>query len=248
MGAAHIISIYNVKRTVLYVNTQFEEPPFGGPNMPLHSHARFFNALDKYPPVDIYADGVLIARNLAYGDFTDYISVQPGIYDIVLYPTGETENPIGSTTESFSVGRSFTVVAVDTDDSISIYKIHEPYQPLASGLRSYMRLINLSKSPTPLDAFLQNGAKVFENVGFEELSSYNRFTPNIYTMTVKSSGSDKPLLVVPNLNLTPGKVYSVYIIGDPNGNPPLEARFVSDSEVESQHMSMKQGLDFRRKI
>lgn len=213
------------------MNFQYNKSFFeSGPHMPISSHVRFLNTVADMPPLDLYADGEKYADNVAYREFTDYYPVPPGIYEVKLFPAGETENPVNVSTQSFPAGGSFTVVAIGTPDQIELYQIPEPYSSPATGLRSYIRFVNLSETSPPFDIALQNGTLLFEDVDYNDLTSYTRLVPNVYTFIVKSAGTNDILLVIPDLRLNAGKIYTVYIIGNVSGTPPLEALFVADSE------------------
>lgn len=204
-------------------------------NMPISSHVRFLNAVVGLPPVDLYADGDLIAQNISHGEFTAYDSVPPGIYNIELFRTGETENPVEQNTESFTVGSSFTLAAIGTANDVNLYQIPEPYSSPVQGLYSYIRLVNLAQTAPPLSATLQNGTQIFDNVRFTELTNYYRLIPNIYNIEITSGDSGDVLLNVPNLRLQAGKVYTIYILDSEDSKLPYQALFVADSEYQPPH-------------
>lgn len=201
-----------------------------GPNMPISTHVRFLNIIQGMPSVDLYVDGSEYYKDIANGEFTGYTSVPPGVYNVELYRAGEHDNPIEHTNETFAVGNSFTVAATGDTGDIKLYQIMEPYSSPAPGLRSYLRLVNLSEDTPPLDVTLQNGVKIFDNVKFAELTNYARLVPNTYSLVVNSSEDGKNLLNIPDLLLQAGKIYSVYIINDESGKAPIRALFTSDSE------------------
>lgn len=204
---------------------------FGGElNMPISSHIRFFNDVSGIPAVNLFIDGKQYGGDIPYGAFTGYTSFPPGIHEVAVYEAGRRDNLLKQTDESFTVGCSITLAATGGADNVSIYQIPEPYAAPAPGLNSYLRLINLSKATPPLDVILQNGTQIFSAVHFAELTNYKRLMPNIYTLTVRSSTDGDVLLVIPNLQLNAGKIYSIYIVKNGNGEAPNRARFVADSE------------------
>jgi len=62
-----------------------------------YSYVRLLHASPNAPAVDVYAGGKLIAGNLAYIQFTPYMKLQKGKYNIKVFAAGTTENPVINT-------------------------------------------------------------------------------------------------------------------------------------------------------
>jgi len=61
---------------------------------PKTSYLRILHASPKSPAVDVYINDMLKFSNLAYADFTDYIEVITGNYNIKIYAAGNKTTPV----------------------------------------------------------------------------------------------------------------------------------------------------------
>lgn len=199
------------------------------PNMMRNSYIRVLHASPNAPPVDIYANGVMIAKNLAYRQLTDYLSVPPGTYNIEVYPTGQKINPVIDTDFNIPCNSAYTVAAIGYLDDISLMPIREVYMPQINRDKSYVRFIHLSPNAPAVDVTLPDGTMLFENVSYKEHTKYLEVDPGNYKIQVKPAGSDQPVLTIPNATINPGMIYSVYAVGLVGEDPPLEALLYTDS-------------------
>ncbi|PJF21970.1 MAG: hypothetical protein CUN56_08390, partial [Phototrophicales bacterium] len=54
------------------------------------AYLRFVHVIPGVSAIDIYADGQLTVRNLAYGESSNYILFEDGLHQIVVTPSGIT--------------------------------------------------------------------------------------------------------------------------------------------------------------
>ncbi|MCJ7689282.1 MAG: DUF4397 domain-containing protein, partial [Clostridiaceae bacterium] len=76
------------------------------------SYLRVLHASPKSPAVDVYINDILKAKNLAYADFTDYIEVITGNYNVKIYTTGTKTSPVLSKNIFIPPGKIYTVAAI----------------------------------------------------------------------------------------------------------------------------------------
>jgi hypothetical protein len=63
----------------------------------INSYIRLFHASPGAPAVDIYANGNLIVKNLSYKELSPYLPTSSGSYNVRVYPSGQTANPVINT-------------------------------------------------------------------------------------------------------------------------------------------------------
>lgn len=185
------------------------------------SYIRILHASPDAPPVDIYLNDRLLLSNVAYQDFSEYYSLDPGEYNVKLYPVGQTENPVIDEDLRVPPSGIYTIAAINKLKDISLYPILDTPMPIPSG-RAYVRFVHLSPDAPNVDVRLPNGVNLFEDVGYKEVSDYLLVNPGTYTLNVFPTGTDDRVLYVPNVTLKPNRFYSVYAVGLVEGEPPLE--------------------------
>jgi hypothetical protein len=194
------------------------------------SYVRLLHASPDAPPVDVYADGSLIARNLAYKQLTNYVPVMPGEYNIQVFPAGQKQAPVINSNLVIPPESSITVAASGMLSDISLLPIREAYMPMVDRRSSYVRFAHLSPNAPAVDITLPDGTKLFSNIGFRQHSNYISANPGTYTLLVKPAGSDKIVLTVPGVRLAPGTIYTVYAVGLLNEEPPLDTIIAVDGD------------------
>lgn len=201
-------------------------------NMPTSSdsYIRILHASPDAPPVDIYADGNLIVKNLAYKQLTNYVSVKPREYTIQVFPTGQKTNPLINGKLTVPPKNSYTVAAIGRLSNIGLLPIMEIYMPMVDKRNSYIRFAHLSPNAPAVDITLPDGTKLFSNVKYKEYTDYISLPPGNYTLQVKPAGTNNVVLTVPNVKLSPGTIYTVYAVGLVGENPPLDAIISADGD------------------
>ncbi|WP_035294232.1 DUF4397 domain-containing protein [Clostridium sp. KNHs214] len=188
---------------------------------PFFSYVRILHASPDTPAVDIYLDNALIAKNLSYKNFTEYLSIPTGLHNLMVFPASNKKTPITNTNIFISEKKIFTAAVIGSLNNISIDLISEPIKEIPSN-KTLVRFIHLSPSSPPVDITLPNGTKLFEDVEYKEVADYITVDPALYTLQARLSDTDKVILTVPKIHLKPNRFYSIYGIGLSNGNPPLQ--------------------------
>lgn len=187
-----------------------------------NSYIRIFNASPNAPAVDIYANGNLIVKNLAYKEISQYFPVPPGNYNIKVYPSGQITNPVIDTNINIPENTVFNVAVIGTFPNISLYTIQEPTTAQNFG-RACVRFINLSPNAPAVDITLSDGTKVFRNVGYKDITDYACIPAGTYTFIINLAGTADVVLTIPNVKLEPNNYYTIYTVGLTGKSPALEA-------------------------
>lgn len=196
--------------------------PYDYRSMQPNSYIRIFHASPDAPAVDVYANGSLIVKGLAYKQFSQYIPLLAGNYDIQVYPSGQMTNPVINTNVFVPPNTVFNVAAIGNLSDISLYLIHEPTTAQNFG-RPCIRFIHLSPNAPAVDIRLSSGTKLFDTVSYKDITRYACIPSGIYTFTVNLAGTGNVVLAVPNVRLDPNNYYTIYAVGDVEKDPGLEA-------------------------
>ena len=192
-------------------------------------YVRVLHAVPDAPNVDIYANGILIVSDLAYSEYTYYLSVPEGTYQITVFPSGSNSSPVISNMLTVDSNSMITVAAVGMLNSIGLLAIHDANTPMQSG-KALIRFLHLSPNAPAVDITLPNGTVIFSNVSFKQITPYIDVAPMDYTLQVRVAGTSNVVLTVPDVNLAENEYYTVYAIGLVGDNPQLEAMLLVDGQ------------------
>src|SRR6056297_1302556 len=185
------------------------------------SYIRIFHAAPNAPGVDVYANNNLVARNLSYRNFTDYLPIPAGTVRVKVFPTGEKTNPLIDTSLEIIAETITTVAAIGQPPNISLLPVEDPRIPIEPG-KSFLRFANLAPTTPNLDLSLPGGPVLFKDVEFKEVTDYISVSPKTYTIELFPTGTKDRILYVPNMTLQPNNFYTVYAIGGIDDSPPLQ--------------------------
>lgn len=190
-------------------------------------HVRVIHTVPDAPNVDVYANDNLIISDLAYGNYSGYLSIPEGTYKITLYAAGTKNNPVLENMLTVNKNSILTVAAVGMLNNIGLVAIADANQTRKPG-KAMIRFLHLSPNAPAVDITLPNGTVVFSNISFRNLTHYIDVIPENYTLQVRVAGTPNIVLTVPNVNLIADKFYTVYAIGLVGENPQLEALLLLD--------------------
>lgn len=192
-------------------------------------YVRVIHTVPDAPNVDIYANDNLIVNDLAYGNYTDYLSVPEGMYQISLYVAGTKNSPVLTNMLTVNKNSILTVAAVGTLSDIGLLAIADANESRQPG-KAMIRFLHLSPNAPAVDITLPNGTVVFSDISFKHITPYIDVDPMNYTLQVRVAGTSNVVLTVPDVNLMADKYYTVYAIGFVGAKPELEALLILDGE------------------
>ncbi|HEX2927813.1 MAG TPA: DUF4397 domain-containing protein [Ruminiclostridium sp.] len=194
--------------------------------MPGISYIRLFHASPGTPAVDVYVNDRRIARGLSYGQFTEYMPLAVGTYNIEVYPAGQKATPVLRFNMPIPERRVYTLAVIGMIPRIGILPVEDEYEALSPG-RVNIRFANLSPLSGNLDLVLRGGPSIFKDIGYTEVSDYRTFLPGRYNFFVRPSNSTNNLLYVP-ANLLPRRNLTFYVVGNQGMQPGLEVYIPMD--------------------
>lgn len=187
----------------------------------MNSFVRILHASPNTPAVDIYANEDLIVNNFAYTEFTQYLPVPSGNYNVKVYPTGKTTNPIINTDVFIPEGTLTNIAVVGKLPDISLFQISESIIPANQG-EPCVRFVHLSPNAPAVDVKLEDDSIVFENVSYKNVTNYVCVPAGTYSFKVTPTGSNDVVLTIPDVKLDSNFLYTIYAVGLVGGTPELK--------------------------
>ena len=188
---------------------------------------RILHAVPDAPNVDIYANGKMVAQNIAFGQLTRYLPIPEGNYTIALYVTGKTDSPVLQNTLRVTKDMIMTIAAAGTLNEIGLIGIPDACMNVNTG-KAMIRFMHLSPNAPAVDITLPDGTVLFNNVSFKHLTEYIMVDPRNYTLQVRLAGRPTVVLTVPNVALDENMAYTVYALGLVGQTPELQALLATD--------------------
>lgn len=193
------------------------------------SYVRLLHAAPDMPPVDVFVNGNLVAKNLAYKQFAGYFTVAPCMYRVKIYPSGKHANKHGECAIAESCfeicAKSAMTIAIvgGCTGLLGIAEIYDPCRRMRDRCKAYVRFVNLSPNSPPLDVSIAGGIRLFENVPYTTHTQYVPVAPGTYQLQMKPAGSNQTGIVSQPISLANATASTVYAVGLVGGEPPLEA-------------------------
>jgi hypothetical protein len=179
--------------------------------LPGMAYIRLFHAAPGAPEVDIYANGRQVAKRLAYGQFTEYISLPVGTYTIEAFPVGLKNNPVLRVNIPLE-SNAYTLALIGVLPRIGILPIVDEFVAFSPGTAN-LRFANLSPNAPSLNLALRSGLKLITDVSYTEVSDYIPMRPGNYNLIVTPATSSTIVTDVPRVRILPRRNLTVYVLG-----------------------------------
>ena len=188
----------------------------------MKSFMRILHSAPKCPAIDIYINDTPLIKNLSYKDFSEYIPIRSGNYNLKVYAAGKKGDPFIDTSLFIPPNEIYTVAVIGkTPDDLSTLPIKEPLLDTKGG-KSCLRFVQLSPNAPNVDVVLPNGDILFKNVAFKDVKNYIEVPTGVYTVEIRLTGTDTVILYVPNIHLKTKRFYTIYSVGLVGAIPPLQ--------------------------
>jgi len=190
---------------------------------------RIINASPDAPPMDVYVNGELIARRVAFGATTGYNMVDQGdarIQMVRAFIPLSLATPFVDQTVKLERDKAYTLAASGMSAQVKPILFNDDYDGPGKGV-ARLRLINLSPNAPAVDvAATPVGAtestKPVKNVAFGKASPYVTLNSGEWNFAIQPTGSTTPLLQLNEKAVPEGQTVSVFLIGVVNSRPKLE--------------------------
>ncbi|HTS23432.1 MAG TPA: DUF4397 domain-containing protein [Casimicrobiaceae bacterium] len=176
---------------------------------------KVLNGTSLGAPLNVFVDGVLTLANIPIAGVSNYQKVAAGTRTVTVQSAA-------------TPGATLLTVVVDlppaTDTSVAVSGSAGALQSLvlsdnnlpSAVNRARVRFVNASPDLGPVDAYV-NFVKTFENIASNTASPYTEVeavaTGTTYEFDFNVAGTTTPVLMIPNVVLTPGKTYTIYVVG-----------------------------------
>lgn len=177
------------------------------------SYVRVFHASPNSSAVDIYINKALVFSNLSFKDFSEYIPLPKGQYQMEVYPANQKNTSIITENIQIPEERVVTVaIAGDFEDLQLVPYIEGNAEDLPVN-ESRVRVIHLSPDAPEVDVLI-NGSLAFDDVGFLDATEYIQLPSAIYDITINIADTQDIVLSL-RPDFKSQKVYTIYIVGNP---------------------------------
>lgn len=178
-----------------------------------YSIIRFLHAVPRGKPVDIYFNNSLFFNRILFTQFTPYIYVPEGTYEVTIFETGTRENPILRENLEVQRDKMSTLAMTGYEDDLELLLINEAKEESENSDLSKVRIVHLSPNLPKLNIYL-NDKLVFPDVDFREVTDYVEVPAyDIYTLDIVLEKSGR-LLRSNQIAVNVDRVYSLYLLGN----------------------------------
>ena len=177
------------------------------------SYVRVFHASPNAPAVDVYINKALVFSNISFKDFSEYIPLSKGEYEMEVYPANQKNTPV--ITENIQVPEKqvITVAIAGNLDDLQVVPYIEGNAEDLPVNQSRVRAIHLSPDAPEVDILVNNNL-AFDDVGFLDASDYIQLPSAIYDVTINIADTQDIVLSL-RPDFKSQKVYTIYIVGNP---------------------------------
>lgn len=189
-------------------------------NQTSFSYLRFLQAAPIASGVDIYMNQEQVAKNISYKNFTNYLKVAPGIYNITIYPTGTNTTSLLFSRINLSESKIFTAAITGLSPEYTLELISDRSRSPRPNT-AYLRFIALSPNAPDMDILIDNRLFV-SDLMYREVTNYIALHPGSHSILFRDTKTGKILLEDPSARLKNGNFYACYIIGNAYASPGLQ--------------------------
>jgi hypothetical protein len=167
--------------------------------------------------VTVTLNGAPALTDFFYGDSTAYIPLDPGTYDVAVWPTGSA-SPAMTATLELDPATYYTVIATGDGDNQPLQLlalVDDLSEPAAGNFKLRVgHLAPFAAGPATADVRLIDNTPVLTDVEYLDVTGYLELPAGDYNFIITAPGGD-PILINPaELNLPAGAILSAFATGD----------------------------------
>ena len=187
--------------------------PFATAAQDENAMVRVLHGAGDAPAVDIYANGGLIGKDLAFSQITDYLT-SPAVTTSQVVPKGASEEgPIViDATLTFDPGTMTTVAATGSLASGIVPQVIAD-DPAPSSDTAQVRVVHLSADAPAVDIAPDGAEALIENLEYPDDTGYVALPGGDYDLEIRPTGSTDVAFDIPEITLADGVSYSVFAVG-----------------------------------
>lgn len=165
------------------------------------------------PAVDVWVNGAPALQNVAFGDFSGWIALPAGEYQVQVTPAGQgVEAAVIDATVTVEAGMAYHIAATGTVAQIAP-QIYPADLSMTEDGNARVRVIHASPDAPEVDIALAGGDVLIANLAFPDASDYLQVPAGTYDLEVRPAGTTDVALALPGVTLEANMVYDVFAIG-----------------------------------
>jgi hypothetical protein len=189
---------------------------------------RVVHAIPFGSAMDVYAGDLLAFDAVGFKSVTSYRALDGKRYAFSLRPAGMTNaKPLAVNTEGLEDGRYYSVFALPGEGrSVLLRVVGDRLDQPANGT-SRLRVVHAGGGLETIDVRTSGAnAALLAGVKFRDVTDYKDVAA--FNGAIEVQSGDTPVLALPNAHLEAGRFYTMVIVGNSGGSPPLEAFIIED--------------------
>ncbi len=192
------------------------------------ANVRAVHAIPGGPPVNVTVNDNEAFSGVNYTDVSDYAAVDAGTASVQIAPADDPEAPLLDLQTDLEADKDYSIVATGMPDQAESLVLEDDNSPVPQG-QARVRFVHVAPNAPPVDVAPQGGSLLFSNIAYLGVGGYELVDAGTVTLEVREAGTENVLLTVPDVNLESCAVYTIWAMGLPEGDPPLEAVTSTDA-------------------
>jgi hypothetical protein len=165
------------------------------------------------PAVDVWVNGQVALSGVAFGDFSGWLALPAGEYQIAVTPAGQgAESAVIDATVAIEEGVAYHIAATGYVAEIAP-QIYEANLSQAEDGNARVRVIHTSPDAPAVDIALAGGDVLIPGLEFPNASDFLEVPAGTYDLEVRPAGTTDVALPLPGVVLEAGMAYDVFAIG-----------------------------------
>ncbi|HEY9030811.1 MAG TPA: DUF4397 domain-containing protein [Kangiella sp.] len=197
---------------------------------------RVFHVSADAPNVDVvinddFANPVVV--DLAFPDYTDYLSVPEATYNAKVVPTGANTPVVIDADLALEAGSSYSVLAVNNSANIEPLVLADTRRAIST--EAQLRVVHGSPSAGNVDIYLiAPGTDIndvqpsLSDVPFKAETGYLSVAEGDYDVVVTTTGTKTATIGPAAITLSNGGIYTIIARDNPGGGAPLNVILADD--------------------
>ncbi len=165
------------------------------------------------PAVDVWVNGTPALQGVQFGDFSGWIALPAGDYQIQVTPAGQgVETAVIDATVTVDAGMGYHIAATGTLAEIAP-QIYPADLSMTEDGNARVRVIHASPDAPAVDIALAGGDVLISNLAFPNASDFLQVPAGTYDLEVRPTGTTDVALSLPGVALEANMVYDVFAVG-----------------------------------
>ena len=185
------------------------------------AYVSIYHAAPDAPDLDIVVDGRVINFNpFDYTSYSGYLNFFTGDREIK-FRAENANNALIDTTFSFENGKVYSLFAVNKLPDVEALLVVDSASSPAQG-KAMVRFVHLSPDAPAYDISTENASTpLFAAKSFKQATVFQEVDAGTFTFEVKNAGSADVILSAEDVEILPGKYYTIItrgFVNPPSGN------------------------------